>query len=212
MSLLFQFSLREAKSDVMGVKFLSPDAGEDPIELDYVLAASASLAVVASFITQQSLPNKQIWDAGNYSVNLAVVNATEISFTAALQRTDLNGNILQQLGSTPSVTTAGNAELLAPSPIVFEFSNVPAISLNVTDRLLVQLLAQNNDSVNQHDFSIYSGMSGVFTPIAQPTESSNNYNTLRRNKFLGFYWRQGDGAPYFNQYGQNLNPGGYGGG
>jgi hypothetical protein len=212
MSFLFQFAMREAPSEIEGVNFLSPDAGEDPYELDFVIPANASLAVVAAFITPASLPDKMIWDGGNYSVNLAVIGATDISFTAALQRADLNGNILQQLGVTPSVQTAPNASPLEVTPIVFEFPEVAASQLNQSDRLLVQLLAANSDSVNMHDFSILGGASGVFTPIAEPQQAGNNYNPFRRNKFLGFYWRQGDGAPYFNQYGQNLNPGGYGGG
>lgn len=200
----YTFSLREAESDINGFKVLGPYSGIQDIELDYALAAGQALGEIDQFLTPAPLPNSVLWAAGNYTVALAVVNAQNISFSVALYRCDANGNILQQIGLTPAVQTAAAA---APTnPVVCSFVIAGAqIATNPTDRLLVQVLAQNTDGSNPHEFSILAGTSGVDTPIGVTIQDTDTYNTYRRNKFLGIIPRAGERFGYFDKNGVNLD-------
>jgi hypothetical protein len=219
----FIFSLREALSDVANMKILGAEPGI-ALELDYPLAAGAGLgsgygsgaygefpygegggliALLDSFLTPASLPNATVWQAGVWAVSLAVVAATDIAFTVSFYRADADGNILEQIGSTPALQTASAASEAAPEIIIFTVE-APEIQANATDRILLQLGAQNTDEVNAHDFSFMASLSGVATPATVPLELGNEGNTFRRGKFLGIFFRPGEGAPYFNDKGQNL--------
>src|SRR5579871_1851497 len=103
-----QFALREAFSDVVGMKFLGV-SGAQQVEMEYDLAAGSVLAAVDSFISPKSLPNALKWDAGNYVLSLLVASAPSIEFTAELWRADASGNLLQQIGSRPATQTAAAA-------------------------------------------------------------------------------------------------------
>lgn len=199
----FVFALREALSDISGMKILGAQPGL-PIELDYQLAANAPLSVLDSFITPATIPAATEWQAGTWLAALNVVNATSVAFTLALYRTDANGNILSQIGSTPGVQTAASASPAAPQLVMFSIAS-SLIEVNSTDRILLELSAQNNDAANAHGFSIMASLSGVETSINIPLELGNEGNTFRRNKFLGFYFRLGDGAPYFDEHGVSLD-------
>lgn len=206
MSRLYKFALREAPSDVSGFNVLAEVAGIYPVELDFALAANAALGVVASFLTPAPSPNQVEWVAGEYVVGLLVVAGPSIEFTVALWRADLNGNLLAQIGSTPANQTAPGASEVTPVSVGFTIAGQDVKTAN-TDRLALQVLAKNDDSVNAQTFSILTTGSSVTTPIEAPDVATNALNPFRRNKFLGLIWRRGDGSKFFDKNGVDLDRG-----
>jgi len=190
------FSLREAESDVSNLKVLGPYSGIQNIQLDYSLAAGQVLGVVDSFLTPAPLPNATKWAAGSYAVVLVVAEAISISFSVALYRADANGNILEQIGVTPSVQTADAAPT---DPVNCSFIiDGELLATDSTDRLLLQLLAENTDGANGHTLSVICGTSGVSTPIAETILESGINDPYRRNKTLGIIPRPGERFGYFD--------------
>lgn len=199
----FTFSLREALSDISGMKILGGQPGI-PIELDYSLAANAGLSVMDSFITPATIPSSTLWNAGTWIVLLNLIGADSLSLTVALYQADTDGNILGQIGTTPSVKTAADAS--PANPVILDFEIVgPLVQASKTDRIIVQVLAQNNDAANSHELALMASVSGVASSVNIPLELGNQDNPFRRNKFLGFFFPPGYGAPYFNEHGQNLD-------
>jgi len=184
------------------MKFLGP-ASVVQIELDYPLAAGAALAVVDQFITPAPLPNTISWQAGNYAVSLLVANANNVSFTIEIWRADALGNLLSQIGSRPALQTAAGA--IPSSPVAVAFAIIGALlATSATDRLALKVLAQNNDVANANTFSVVASGSSLATPILIPDNKTNQFNPFRRNKFLGFVFRAGEGAPYFDKNGVDI--------
>lgn len=201
----FAFYLREAMSDVSGMKVLGPAPNTvSPVELDYPLAANAALAQIDAFITPASLPSVLAWNSGAYALYLEIVNAAGVSFTVELWRADLNGNDLEILGSRPALQTASGAAPTNAIQASFSITDVGS-SLNKTDRLKLKLFAENFANVNT-EFSVLCSVSGVQTQIPIPTQLTNQFNTRRRGRFLGFVARPGEGFDYFNAQGVNLYP------
>lgn len=202
----YSFLLREAPSDVVGPKTLS-DAGGLPIELDYALAAGAGIALVDSFLSAAPLPGVGLWVAGTYLVGLNVAQANLIAFTVELWRADANGNDVAQIGARPATQTLPNG----PGAIGFSVSGQTLDpsqnqSLSTTDRLKLKLYAQNNDATNAETLGITASASGVSTPITLPDNATNKFNPFRRNKFLGFRFRPGEGANFFDKNGVDIVP------
>lgn len=205
--MLFSFSLREAPSDVSGLKTLSEAAGL-PIELDYSLAAGAPLALVDSFLSAAPYPGVGLWTAGTYLVGLNVARALSIEFAVELWRTDLNGNDLAQVGTRTANQTGTGAIGFSLSGQALDPAQNQALA--TTDRLKLKLYAQNDDLTNAETLGIMASLSGVSTPIAAADNATNKFNPFRRNKFLGFRFRPGEGANFFDEHGVDIVPrGGY---
>src|SRR5580700_289221 len=98
----FTFALREAASDVATFKLLGADSAPLPIELDYPVAAGATLVEVDAFITPPPLPGVAVWPAGLWSVGISVDSADELSFAVELWRVDLNGSDIQIVAAQPA--------------------------------------------------------------------------------------------------------------
>lgn len=205
MSAVFGFTIREAPSDVTPYRTLGV-AGL-PIEIDYSLAANAPLSLIDSFLSPAPLPGVGLWTAGNYSIGLMIAQALSLLFTGELWRTDLNGNKLVQIGETPE--TQGGTGQVSFSVSGQELDPNVDTSLSITDRLRIDLYAQNQDSINAHTLGIMASQSGILTPISVPDKSTNKFNPFRRNKFLGYYFRPGERPyAYFDKNGVDLAPGG----
>lgn len=203
--MLYLFTLREAQSDVSGAKFLA-DGGAQAFELDYELAAGAALGVIDQFISSAQFPNLTLWQGGNYTVTIQVVNANSIAFTVAIYRADLNGNVIAELGGQPVTQTAAGASSANPENVQFSIPNVAQLAASATDRLLLKLLAQNTDASNPHEFSIMASASVIQTPLLSEMEPTNKNNPYRRNKSLGFRFRPGEGAMMYDQHGVDIVP------
>ena len=204
----YQFSIREALSDISGCKVLAPVASGQQVELDYALAASSGLSLVDAFITPAPLPNQVDWAKGEYIVQLTIVSdGPDISFGVELWRADLNGSPLEQIGATPSVQSAGGSSSPAdPVVVTFQVSGQD-IATDPTDRLLLQLYAENVSSSASETLGVLASASGIATPILMPSIATNRFNPFRRGKFLGFLWRRGDGARFFDKNGVNIDGG-----
>lgn len=197
----WNFFIREAASDVNGDKVLGEFASSTPIELDYQLAANAPLSQVDTFITSAPEPNSIAWAVGSYTLTLVVENGLDVSFTIQLWRADLDGNDIAQIGSEPAVQS-GPTE--GPQTFSFTVTDLTGQTTNATDRLKLKLFAQNTDASNAHEFSIMASLSSLATPIARSLQVSNNLNPYRRGRFLGNFFRTGEGSGYFDEHGVNI--------
>jgi hypothetical protein len=196
---------REAPSDVLSHKLLAEFGDQiNAFELDYPLLANAALAQLDSFLSSISFPNSVQWQAGTYAVSITVVGAVSISLTVQLWRCDTNGNRIAQIGATPALQTAAGADEVAPVTLTFDVVNPANIVANQNDRLELALLAQNNDSVNPQTLEILASRSGVETEIIPLAQMTNSQNPFRRGKFLGYMFRPGQRAGYFDKNGVDL--------
>ena len=203
----FAFYLREALSDVAGMKVLGPYADSRyPTELDYQLAASQSIEQVDTFLSPASLPSVAQWQPGNYTLDLQVVNGLNVAFTVELWRADLSGNDLQIIGARAAIQEVSGAAPINPIVTTFTVNDPTGSSLNKSDRLKLKLFAQNNDSVNAQEFSVLCSVSTLETEIPVPQEFTNQFNTFRRGRFLGYIPRDGEGFGWFDANGVNLYP------
>lgn len=197
----WKFFIRESASDVSGDKLLGEFAGPSPIEIDYQLLAGAPLGQVDMFLTAPPEPNSAAWQAGTYTLTLMVQNGLDVSFTIQLWRADLDGNDITQIGSEPAVQSG---PIEGPQTYTFFVTDTIGQSASATDRMKLKLLAQNTDALNARDFSIMASQSSLVTPIGRLMQVSNNDNPNRRGRFLGNYFRVGEGSDFFDERGVDL--------
>ena len=205
----YLFVVREALSDISPFKLLGEEASAFQIELDYLVAAGASLVQVDTFLTPPPLPNTGIWPAGAWSVGLTISEDTapQLSYTVALWRADANGNDLEIIGVQPATQSGPGQQLTyAISGAALDPSVNSALS--VSDRLKLKLFASNSDNANAYTLGIQASASAVVTPIIPNVQVSNEHNPYRRGRFLGYLFRPGEGANYFDEHGVNLDPNG----
>lgn len=205
MAASFLFTVREAPSDVSGAKVLGQFAGSSPVELDYQIPIGGPVALVDELVSPAPVPGVGLWAAGEWVVRLTVSQGGSIAYTVEVWRVDSNGNDLEILGSRPATQTGNDVANF--SIAVAETDPTVNSLFSTTDRVKLKLYAQNTDPSNVHTFGVMASQSGVATSIEVPNVATNALNPFRRNKFLGFVWRRGDGARFFDKNGVDVDSG-----
>jgi len=166
------FYFREAASDVFGCKQLSDCAAQLPISLTYDSQTSPSLA--DTFLTVPADPGVSPWAAGQWKINLQIMESDGAILSVEVWRADSGGNDIQLVGGGSASAAIGLVQ------ITFSGVEIPA---EKTDRVKVKIFDQV-----QARFALAASASSVVAPIEQQRLHGRN-NTYRRGRFLGWLRR-----------------------
>lgn len=182
------FYLREAASDISGMKMLADFGARLEVRLDYSLASSVSVGVIDQFLSAPNRPGLTSWPAGDFVLALNVAALSNAAYGVELWRAAVNGAdiaLIGRAGISPSYLSMlgvlqATINLAAPLVVV------------ATDRLKLKLLMGNpNPAPADSTMAILASASSLTTPFDGDNRGSHMPGKMR-GRFLGKLARKGE--------------------